>query len=477
MNNLKIFLLSIFSILALSANAEEYKVSFNIDDVTIKPGETVKCSVRIKSTIDISAIQFDINLPEGVGLTTTKTGTYKPKLASWVSATHSLSTNIIDNQLKIMVFSLDDEALEPNEGLLLNFYIIASETAVAGKYTPTVSGIVVAPYEEGASKIVLAPFSWNCEVKSAGSVPLVDADGNVIGMASSVNDAINMATSTASTVRLMQDSNVGSATLATPTSPVVIDLNGYGLLVAGAPADITGNANVKILLKDGNNKASEYGTDQIAYTNKSKVTGSPIIYTRTFSDVQKGKWQSLYLPFNAQKGDLDLGKATLVNVSDAPAVLVDKNVSEINANTCYFIRSSRSEIQIVSSDDELKPAECTSTAVGAFDFKGCVTPTDEQAAVDGAFWVINNSGVFIKAKAGSHQRPYRWVVYDNGSLAGKASDIQLFTLGEDYTATGIKEIGAGKATSEVYTLDGIRLSGKNLKSGIYVKGGQKVVVK
>lgn len=476
MNNLKIFLLSIFSILALSANAEDDNVSFSIDDVTIKPGETVKCSVRIKSTIDIAAIQFDINLPEGVGLTTTKTGTYKPKLASWVSATHSLSTNIINNQLKIMVFSLDDEALEPNEGLLFNFYIIASESAVAGKYTPTVSGIVVAPYV-GTQKIVLSPFSWNCEVKSVGSVPLVDADGNVIGMASSVNEAINMATSTASTVKLMQDSNVGSATLATPTSPVVIDLNGYGLLVDGAPADITGNANVKILLKDANNKASEYGTDQIAYTNKSKVTGSPIIYSRTFSDVQKGKWQSLYLPFNAQKGDLDLGKATLVNVSDAPAVLVDKNVSEINANTCYFIRSNRSEIQIVSSDDELKPAECTSTAVGTFDFKGCVTPTDEQAAVDGAFWVINNSGVFIKAKAGSHQRPYRWVVYDNGSLAGKSLGMQLFTLGEDYSATGIKEINAGNAASEVYTLDGRKLTGKSLKSGIYVKGGQKVVVK
>ncbi len=47
----------------------------------------------------------------------------------------------------------------------------------------------------------------------------------------------------------------------------------------------------------------------------------------------------------------------------------------------------------------------------------------------------------------------------------------------DDTVTGIESFADGKGAEGIYSLSGVKMADKNMKAGIYVVGGKKVVVK
>lgn len=314
--------------------------------------------------------------------------------------------------------------------------------------------------------------------EESGTVVVTNAEGFPLAIANSVNDAIaKPEVVDGSNIILADDTNVGSATISTPldNKKVTIDLNGHGLLVSDASGTITGNSKVTILLNDNGNTE---------YTNMSTVTGSPIKYTRKFSTTQQGKWQALYLPFQMAyelPDGVELGTIKSVETTATQATLtIEKGVSTRTANTSYFIRSSEASIELNSASGALEPYAAPSPADiadCAYTISGTLKNTDQVSTEQDRFWVLTNGGYFWFVASGQRQRPYRWVITPT---SGSTQSIRAMVLFEDDDPDAIEAVeeNATILSGEVYNLNGIRMQNiNNLRPGIYVIGGKKVVVK
>ena len=67
-----------------------------------------------------------------------------------------------------------------------------------------------------------------------------------------------------------------------------------------------------------------------------------------------------------------------------------------------------------------------------------------------------------------------YVYIDGGTLGSKITSI-TFDFHDE--VTGIKELRMTNDNSPVYDLNGRMVNEKNLKSGLYIKNGKKVVIK
>lgn len=331
---------------------------------------------------------------------------------------------------------------------------------------------------------------------NTGSVEITDQDGNTIAVTHTLNDAITEAAKSENNVITLYDNaNVGESSDDTsfPAAntldyPVTIDLNGYGLKVNNADATgdgITGNEDVTILLKDNG---------ETPYTNKSQVTGSPIKYHRTFAaSTRAGNWQALYLPFaagtvsaiSAPEGvTYTFGTPSSVNITDENAVLViDKEVTSLNANACYFVKSSNGEVEIdVTSGTLTAAATPSATNIGSNDnytIKGSLADTDNAATAVQSYWVLTNGGHFVEAAAGSHQRPYHWVIYDNTPSTSPSNFRSLTIVEVESNPSAIESVADETILSgEIYSISGQRMpANATLPAGLYVRNGKKFSVK
>lgn len=365
--------------------------------------------------------------------------------------------------------------VEPAKGDAVHGVVYVASTAKLneGSAPTTIGAIEIAPYS------VTAINDNNTNVTPG-----------VYGM-STINSALeaikydeNITSGTSVTFTLNKDANVGYTTLTNPDKAVTLDLNGKGLLVDGATGDITGNANVTILLKDD-------GVTE--YTNKSQVTGSPIKYQRNFgaSATRAGKWQALYLPFTASAPEgYEFGTVKSVTIGDdASEIIVEKMASgaTLTAANHYFVRSDDGTVEINVISATLSPYSApTEGAVkdangttGSYTIKGSLTNKDNEATKNAAFWVLTNNATFAWVNSGAHQRPYHWVIFDKTGNTG-ARSLALRTLDEDVfeEATGVGSITAESASEPIYTISGVKVAnGKALAPGMYIKGGKKFTVR
>lgn len=338
-------------------------------------------------------------------------------------------------------------------------------------------------------------------LEGSGSVVISTNEG-IIGIANDINNAITTiaeAAATERTITLIDDTKVDNASGASLSNPgndkkVTIDLNGQSLYTKEAVGEtqrvygnITGNANVIILLNDN-------GVTN--YTNKSQVSGSPIKYHRTFAAATRaGKWQALYLPFDAGTVSAPdgvtytFGIPASVNItSDKAELNITKGTTSLAANTHYFVKSSNGEVLIElpyssATSPVLPAAESvhTSTVSTNYQFKGSLTDDDNKATAEKSYWILTNGGSFTMAKAGSHQRPYHWVIYDKTPAPqGAAKPISMVIVEiDDITAAETVVDAAGAALSgDVYSISGMKMP-KNAKlpQGIYISNGKKFHVK
>ena len=267
------------------------------------------------------------------------------------------------------------------------------------------------------------------------------------------------------------DADLNIATLVNPGRSLTLDLNGQSIDNDGVAyaSGITGNSNVTILLTDDG---------ALPYTNKSAVSGSPVSYVRTFSGVQGGKWQALYVPFVIDNADgAELGIIDLARTNGGVTTLhVSSITSGYEANQCYFVKHAAGKMTMTGTT--LNGVTLNGKDLGeGYTVEASLKNDDHEATADRAFWVVTNGGSFTWAKVGSHQRPYRWVVKTpNGQQSAKSMVLSF----DEYDApTGIKELkGNGRSADVIYTIDGRRMqNADNLRPGIYVKGGRKMVVR
>lgn len=164
----KILFLMAALVSTVIANAQ---VSFSVNDVEICSGETVKMVVKMNNTVPVNGFQFDIHVPAGVKVLTTKPN--KPKLSEW-GVEHNITTNVIsDDCVRFMVVSMSNDVLDPDDDEIMYVYLSADADAVAGEYTPTISGITVS--HSGSQKLVLDDLTWKCNVVNATGIKSVNA--------------------------------------------------------------------------------------------------------------------------------------------------------------------------------------------------------------------------------------------------------------------------------------------------------------
>lgn len=276
----------------------------------------------------------------------------------------------------------------------------------------------------------------------------------------------------ATQVRLSKDTQLASnsaTSLVTPNRSIDLELNGHGLMTGNnSTGDITGNGNVTILLTDN-------GT--LPYTNESSVTAdSPVKYVRTFSSVQGGNWQALYVPFTITNVDgAELGNIKLATVSgDVTTLEVEKKENGFTPNTNYFVKHAAGTMTMTGSG--LVGKNLTTKDLGdGYSVAASLTNEDNVATADKAYWVVTNGGKFTWAKAGSHQRPYRWVVY-TGSGQQQAKTMTFVFVEAEPTA--IDNIKKSQSFGNIYSIDGRKVQeGSALHPGIYIRNGKKFVVR
>lgn len=296
--------------------------------------------------------------------------------------------------------------------------------------------------------------------------------------------------------KVAPDENVTTLSVPNANYPLILDLNGQSIDKNGvAYAEVTGNANVTILMNDGNNRGNttghtgEFASDIIPYKNISPVSGSPLQYVRKFSEIQtqttadgKDTWQALYLPFGfTYTGNEDFKLAQFKSEegfekTEDVVVMIIEEVEQgtaIEAKTPLFISTTKNNepIRITVNQDLAAATSYTANTSGIFTGTFYDSPV---STANSPFWVMLNNGTMWWAREGQTQRPYRWVV-NTGNNNAKSL---IFKLASE--ADGIKEVNQKRYDSgnNIYTIDGRKVpASSKLQPGIYIVNGKKMVIK
>ena len=237
-------------------------------------------------------------------------------------------------------------------------------------------------------------------------------------------------------------------------------------------------------------------TDGEAYTQDSQIDGMDIYYTRSFANTN---WQALYLPFSLNyedwKDDFEVAYINTVRQYDdngdgrADRTIMEavkKNSGSTAPNTPYLIRAKTAgEKTFFVENATLYPAENNSvdcsTTTARFTFTGIYK--EKSFGLSASNYYAINEGRLTALSAWLPVPPYRWYmsvrtrssVYDTSGW-GWAKEISISVVGEEET-TGVADIQHLSPDTQIFDVNGRKVSEKDLKPGIYVKNGKKFVVK
>ena len=232
----------------------------------------------------------------------------------------------------------------------------------------------------------------------------------------------------------------------------------------------------------------------IGYYQKAEVT-----YTR--NNMSVGDYATFCLPF-----DIDLSKTAnnfsrvyvplnmgFLKPSGALLLLLDEvnRNSIIKAGQIFVVKCAKVDVTFENSTavmfDTSTPNPTTSN-VKIYNFDGIsgvlTQNTNVNLKIGGTFSELTNlnknnyralyaNGSFDSTTGVT---PFQMYIYveGKGSLGSKVTSIS-FDFNDE--ATGIKELRLTNDNSPVYDLNGRMVNEKNLKSGLYIKNGRKVVIK
>ena len=213
-----------------------------------------------------------------------------------------------------------------------------------------------------------------------------------------------------------------------------------------------------------------------------------------------GDYASFCIPF-----DIDLSKTTdvfskvyvplnigLLKSSGELLMLLDEvnNNAIIKSGQAFVAKCQKSNVVLencadVSFDESTPNPTPSNVKIYNFDgVSGALTQnTDVKIRIGGTYSQLKNlesnryCTLFTNGSFGSvtNVTPFQMYVYiDGGTLGSKITSI-TFDFHDE--VTGIKEFRMTNDNSPVYDLNGRMVNEKNLKSGLYIKNGKKVIVK
>ena len=233
-----------------------------------------------------------------------------------------------------------------------------------------------------------------------------------------------------------------------------------------------------------------------SYTQNSQVDGADVFFTRDYY----GYWEALYLPFSLKyedwKDDFEVARINAVcQYDDNDDGDIDRTVLEfvkmknddsvIEPNTPYLIKAKEAGGKTIFVENttvyksEEKNIDC-STTTEQFKFTGLYENLTLKQKAFGNYYVMDK-GNLSKVTAQSKIGPYRWrMTRENRNSAyginnNSAKEISIRVVGEE--TTGIANIQLSSPNTQTYDLNGRRVNENNLKPGMYVKNGRKVIIK
>jgi hypothetical protein len=239
--------------------------------------------------------------------------------------------------------------------------------------------------------------------------------------------------------------------------------------------------------------------DDEAYTRESDAEGVAAFYTRNFTNVN---WQALYLPFSLKyedwKDDFEMAYINGIfqrdndddgEIDETELEIIKMMKGSTQPNAPYLIRVKTTgkktffiKNTTVSAAEE-NSVDCSTTSA-KFIFTGTYSTIPYETLISNEYYAMGGGKIVMSN--GSDLRPYRWYMkVENRNYSpfssNRAKAITIRVLDEDET-TAISELEMTNDLSPVhpstvYDLNGRKVSENDLKPGVYVKNGKKVVVK
>ena len=243
-----------------------------------------------------------------------------------------------------------------------------------------------------------------------------------------------------------------------------------------------------------------YLTEGDAYTNDSQIDNVDVSYTRDFS----GGWESICLPFSLEykdwKDDFEVARINGIHQYDdnddgdidrtiLEFVKMKNDDSVIEPNTPYLIKAKKAGKKTISVENttvyeaKANSIEC-STTTEQFTFIGLYKKPSLWSIgqlARGKNYVMYK-GNLSKLTTLSDIGPYCWyMTRENRNSAyginnnNTAKEISIRVVGEE--TTGIANIQLTSPNTQTYDLNGRKVNENNLKPGMYVKNGKKIIIK
>ena len=240
--------------------------------------------------------------------------------------------------------------------------------------------------------------------------------------------------------------------------------------------------------------------DDEAYTRESDAEGVAAFYTRNFTNVN---WQALYLPFSLKyedwKDDFEMAYINGIiqrdndddgDIDETELEIIKMKSGSTQPNAPYLIRAKTKgkktffvKNTTVYAAPEESYVDC-STTTATFFFVGTYDTIPYETLAEYGYYAMGGGELVMSN--GSDLKPFRWYMkVENRNYSpfssNRAKAITIRVLDEDET-TAISEVQMTNDQlpiypSTVYDLNGRKVSENNLKPGVYVKNGKKVMVK
>ena len=186
--------------------------------------------IALTNEKSITAFQFDLYLPNGVSVAKKSNGKMMIETTERMEGTYSISSNTIDNFVRVTGYSADGDAFTGNSGDILNITLDISDAVADGDYTISIKDIVLSDvnnteYHPANAEGTLTVKSYTLgDVDNSGAV-------NINDVVCIINHILNKPVS----VFIEEAADVdGSGSI--NINDVVTLINRFILMKTGAPA-------------------------------------------------------------------------------------------------------------------------------------------------------------------------------------------------------------------------------------------------
>ena len=242
-------------------------------------------------------------------------------------------------------------------------------------------------------------------------------------------------------------------------------------------------------------------TGSESYTQDSQIDDIDVSFTRNFTKY----WEPLYIPFSLKyedwKDDFEVARINGIHqYDDNDDGNIDRTILEfvkmknddsvIEPNTPYLIKAKNSSKKTISVENttlyeaKANQIECTTTTE-SFIFTGLYKKLSVWSIpqfANGKNYAMYEGNLSEEITTLSNIGPYRWYMTreNRNSVYGinnnnTAKEISIRVVGEE--TTGIANIQHTSPNTQTYDLNGRKVNENNLKPGMYVKNGRKVIVR